>query len=120
MIYHITTRGEWEAAQKAGHYHAPSLEKEGFIHCSALNQVLDVANAFYRNLQDVVLLCIDEDKLKAELKWEEPAHPEIVEDAPDYPKFPHVYGLINLDAVTKVADMQQDEIGYHLPQSLTK
>ena len=118
MIYHITTRGEWQAAQAAGHYSAPSLQKEGFIHCSKLNQVLDVANAFYRTLQDVVLLCIDEGKLAAELKWEEPAHPEIVEDAPDYPVFPHVYGAINLDAVLKVVDLPQDENGYRLPEEL--
>jgi uncharacterized protein (DUF952 family) len=115
MIYHITTRGEWQNAQATGHYSAPSLEKEGFIHCSKLNQVLGVANAFYRDLRDVVLLCIDESKLSAALKWEAPAHPEIVDDAPDYPEFPHVYGTINLDAVLKVVELPQGENGYHLP-----
>lgn len=118
MIYHITTGADWQAAQKTGFYTAPSLEKEGFIHCSALHQVLDVANAFYRNLQDVILLCIDESQLEAELKWEEPAHPEIVEDAPDYPQFPHIYGTLNLAAVIKVLAMQQDEQGYQLPEEL--
>lgn len=118
MIYHITTRGEWLAAQAAGEYSAPSLKAEGFIHCSKLNQVLDVANAFYRQLQDVVLLCIDESKLLAELKWEAPVHPKASADAPDYPEFPHVYGKINLDAVLKVVDLPQSENGYTLPESL--
>jgi uncharacterized protein (DUF952 family) len=118
MIYHISTRSEWQAAESAGHYSAPSLETEGFIHCSKLNQVLDVANAFYRQLKDVVLLCIDENKLVAELKWEAPVHPKASADAPDYPAFPHVYGLINLDAVLEVVNLPQDENGYHLPESL--
>jgi uncharacterized protein (DUF952 family) len=34
MIYHITTNAEWQNAQTKGEYTAPSLQTEGFIHCS--------------------------------------------------------------------------------------
>ena len=35
IIYHLTGRDAWAAAQAAGEYEAPSLADEGFIHCSA-------------------------------------------------------------------------------------
>ena len=73
MILHITSRAEWMDAQARGEYIAPSLKTEGFIHCSTEKQVLHVANAFYRGRNDLVLLKLDEAKLKPELKWEAPA-----------------------------------------------
>jgi uncharacterized protein (DUF952 family) len=120
IIYHITTREAWQAAQKAGHYTAESLESEGFIHCSKATQAVEVANAFYRDVQNLVLLCIESDKLVAELKWEAPAHPEIHEPPPQLQEnlFPHVYGTINLNAVVRVVDFPQGVDGFSLPDGL--
>ncbi len=39
-IVHITTRKAWMEAIIAGQYIAPSLESEGFIHCSTYSQVI--------------------------------------------------------------------------------
>jgi hypothetical protein len=46
MILHITSRTEWNDAQVRGEYIAPSLQTEGFIHCST--NKFCMANAFYR------------------------------------------------------------------------
>jgi uncharacterized protein (DUF952 family) len=110
MILHITSRVEWVEAQARSEYIAPSLQTEGFIHCSTENQVLHVANAFYRGRNDLVLLNIDETKLKPELKWEPPAGspaPGISESD----KFPHIFGPINLTAVASVLDFVPDSDG---------
>lgn len=119
-IYHMTTRDEWQQAQSNGEYTAPSLESEGFIHCSTTVQILQVANAFYRDVSNLVLLCIDTDTLSAALKWEAPAHPEGHEPPPtsDDLLFPHVYGTINLDAVMDVVDFPQGDNGFTLPDGL--
>jgi uncharacterized protein (DUF952 family) len=118
-IYHITTHGAWEQAQTDGQYTAPSFQSEGFIHCSTSVQVLQVANAFYRDVPHLVLLCIEPDRLLADLKWEAPAHPAAHADAPsDAQLFPHVYGAINLDAVAAVVDFPQSENGFSLPQGI--
>lgn len=120
MIYHITTPIEWTLAEQGGHYSAPSLDGEGFIHCSTLEQVIPVANAFYKNESTIILLCIDESKLKSELKWEPPVHLQ-GHDAPtnsDEQLFPHVYGIINLDAVEKYVGIPEDDSGYHLPDGV--
>ena len=70
MIFHIVKRGEWELAVARGSYAADSLRAEGFIHCSTIAQVIDTANRFYHGECDLVVLCIDEARVRAELKYE--------------------------------------------------
>ena len=69
MILHITTHKEWELAQMIGEYSAPSLNSEGFIHCSTLKQTVDTANIFFQGQNGLALLCIDENKLNSECKY---------------------------------------------------
>lgn len=111
MIYHITTQGEWQAAQQAGHYRAASLESEGFIHCSTREQILKVANAFYRGRNDLVLLFIDETQLADAVRWEAPAGAPAEEIRADQ-LFPHIYGVIPLTAIQGVAAFHPDPQGY--------
>ncbi|MCY4464533.1 MAG: DUF952 domain-containing protein [Chloroflexi bacterium] len=116
MIYHITTRGEWAAAQKSGIYRAASQESEGFIHCSTWRQVLPVANRFYRGRGDLLLLCIDESRLQSPLVWEAPAQPDpdMAKFAASNEQFPHIYGEINLDAVVAVESLRESNDGFAL------
>ena len=110
MILHITSKSEWAEAQSRGEYIAPSLKAEGFIHCSTEAQVLHVADAFYAGRTDLVLLKLDEARLKPQLKWEPPAGPPAPGiSASD--KFPHIFGPINLSAVASVVDFAPDSAG---------
>jgi len=108
MILHITSRAEWAEAQTRGEYIAPSLNTEGFIHCSTEKQVIHVANAFYRGRNDLVLLKLDETKLKPELKWEAPAAAGPAPGVSESDLFPHIFGPINLTAVASVLDFMPD------------
>src|SRR3954452_20439739 len=102
LIFHITTAGEWDAAQAAGKYRAPSLEGEGFIHCSLPTQVTHVADWFYREVPDLVLLAIDPSRLgDSPLRWE-PSADQFAGD------FPHVYGPIPVDAVIAAEPWSRD------------
>lgn len=91
-IVHLCQSAAWRAAQEIGHYQASSLAQVGFIHCSRPDQVVGVANRFYAGVTDLVILWINPDRLQAELRWE----------AADDDLFPHLYGLLNLDAVQAV------------------
>jgi uncharacterized protein (DUF952 family) len=120
MILHITTHKEWDKAQKNGEYTSPSLVSDGFIHCSTINQTADTATIFFQGQLDLILLCIDEDKLTSECRYEDPAggggerHDPLVDKL-----FPHVYGPINLAAVFKVVDFPPNEQGhFELPKGL--
>jgi uncharacterized protein (DUF952 family) len=118
MIMHITTHKEWEKAQMEGEYSAPSLKSEGFIHCSTLKQTADTANIFFRGQNGLALICIDENKLKSECKYEDPTgggqHDPNVGHL-----FPHIYGPINLSAVIKVVDFPTNKNGFFtLPKEI--
>ena len=113
-LYHITSRAEWEDAQRRGEYVAPSLTGEGFIHCSTAGQVPHVANAFYRGRTDLVLLVIDETATRSEVRWEPPAGPPAA-GISEADLFPHIYGPIDLQAVVRVLDFQPDSAGMFAP-----
>jgi uncharacterized protein (DUF952 family) len=104
-LLHLCQRQEWEKGLKAGAYRPPSLEKEGFIHCSLEHQILPVANQFYRQVPDLILLWIDQRLVRSEIVFERP--PEESDEL-----FPHIYGALNLDAVVSVVDFPIQEDGY--------
>ncbi len=111
-IFHITSLGSWTVAQKSGTYSASSLASEGYIHCCKLEQTRWVANAFYANQHGLVILVIDLDRLKSEVRWETST------DKADE-LFPHIYGPIHLDAVSSVIDFEPGKDGkFTLPPSL--
>ena len=113
LIYHITARTSWSAAQKSGAYSADSLASQGFIHCSKIDQILRVANAVYTNQRGLVILVIDMSRLKPEVRWEAGA------DKADE-LFPHIYGPLDLEAVVRVLDFEPGADGkFHLPVSLS-
>ncbi|MDZ8110654.1 MAG: DUF952 domain-containing protein [Nostoc sp. DedQUE12a] len=106
-ILHITQRQQWERAKNLGSYRADSLDSEGFIHCSRSRQIVKVANRFFKNQKDLVLLFIDLEKVKAEIRDEEAEIGEL---------FPHIYGELNIDAVYQVIDFVDGEDGlFELP-----
>ena len=120
MILHLTNSTNWIEAQQQGFITAPSLATEGFIHCSTEYQMRDVANKYYRGATDMVLVHIDPVTLAGPLKWEPPAHIDGSPSLPNEPLFPHIYGVINLDAVIRVIDFPSNSDGsFDLPAQLT-
>ena len=105
MIYHLTTPEAWETAQAIGHYEAPSLAEEGFIHCSADEaQTLRVAERLYAGRNGLIVLDVDTVRLNAEVKREPSRSGEI---------YPHIYGRINPEAVMRVRALELDADGRH-------
>lgn len=93
-IFHIVDRDEWNKAKKEGTYHPSSLDNEGFVHLSKADQILEVANNFYKGQKNLIILRVDSQKLQAELKVEPPL------EAPfSGILYPHLYGDLNIDAV---------------------
>jgi len=101
VLFHIALRRDWEAAAGAGpggRYEVSTrgvtLAEQGFIHCSLRHQVLDVADARYAGLDDLVLLVIDPALIGVPVRYEPPA--------PGVEEFPHVYGPLPVSAVVDV------------------
>jgi uncharacterized protein (DUF952 family) len=102
LIYHVAFAADWNDARQVGEYRMSTrghaLEEVGFIHCCQPSQVEPVANAVYRGAEDLVLLSIDPDRVRSEIRyddvdgWEDP--------------FPHIYGPLNTDAVVEVSPLR--------------
>jgi len=102
VLVHIADRAEWELAKEQGEYRADSLEERGFIHFSHPEQVIRVADHLYRGRVDLVLLCVDPTLLTAEIREEDGGGGEL---------FPHLYGPLNIDAVTSVEPFRPADDG---------
>lgn len=112
LILHITTYKAWAAAQERGVYKTPSLQRDGFIHCSTREQVVGVANSAFHGERGLVLLCIDAERVEGDVRYE---------DCYEAGKrFPHLYGPLNLDAVINVLPLIPDTDGkFTLPEALS-
>ena len=97
-IFHIASAADWEAAQAAGEYRVStpgrSLEAVGYVHCCGPGQVAGVAERWFRGASGLVLLTVDPARVAAEIRYEVPDG--------GAEAFPHVYGPIPVDAVTRV------------------
>ncbi|MFI6034152.1 DUF952 domain-containing protein [Streptomyces sp. NPDC051315] len=111
MIYHVVPKADWDARPDRP-YAPASLDEDGFVHCSPDEATtLAVVNAFYRAApRPLLALVLDEERLRARCAWEaaEPAPPPGV---PDGTLFPHVFGPLDRDAVTRVLEVRWDEEG---------
>ncbi len=104
MIYHLAQAQHWEAAVRSGSYAqstiGATLEDEGFIHASTAQQWPATRARFYAEVAEpLVLLEIDEERLTAPLRWE-------VGDPSTGERFPHVYGVLNVDAVVSTVPLE--------------
>lgn len=111
FVLHITTASEWAAARATGALAPSSLQDEGFVHCSTPTQVVHVADWFYRDVPDLVLCCIDPNRLTSPLRWE-PSADVLAGD------FPHVYGPIPVAAVVRTFPWSRSEDGFALPDEV--
>lgn len=102
-IYHLTLKKQWEDSQDDKFYAPPSLDGEGFIHCSADDQVIASANRFYAGKTDLLLLVINVDKVGAKVVFED-LHGRGV-------AHPHIYGKLPLEAVEKVLQLKPNRDG---------
>ena len=116
VIYHILPQEDWRIAIKNGRYAPSSLDIEGFIHCSEIDQVLASARAYFSGVQDLYLLCIALQNVRHQVRYENATKG-------DRKGFPHIYGPLNLEAVVNVSalvtDVHGDFVLPRYPQALS-
>ena len=101
QIFHIATASDWAEALASGVYatstRGRTLEQEGFLHAARREQVPEVLNRYFLDAgEPLVLLTIDTDRL--EVPWRE--------DRVGSETFPHIYGALAPDAVTRVLPLE--------------
>ena len=104
MILHCMKKKTWEERMLKEYWGESNIEAEGFIHCSTVEYFWRVAPHF-RNAEELVLVCIDESRLRSEVRYEDGDHCGRA--------YPHVYGVIHNDAVIMVLPFLRNEDGIY-------
>lgn len=103
MILHCMKKAEWEKIKNEDYFGQEQIEADGFIHCSSVAYFWRVAPNFRNTVDELILLCIEEEKLSAEVLWEDG------DQCGRY--YPHIYGLVEIAAVTDVLPFLKDSDG---------
>lgn len=98
-LYHAAVRAEWDN-RSAAYYEPSGYAGEGFVHLSSAEQLVGTLHKHYPGRIDLMLLSVDPDLISAELVWEDLYGSGI--------EFPHIYGPIDLAAVTSNGPLRCD------------
>jgi uncharacterized protein (DUF952 family) len=100
MIYKLLSAAEWAAAEAQGHCDGSADDRrDGFIHLSGPDQVVETARRHFSGQTGLVLLAVDPDRLGEDLRWE-PSRGGAF--------FPHVYGPLPVHAVVAAYAVPDD------------
>jgi len=107
LIYKICERALWREATRAGVFRgAPADRRDGYIHLSTADQVVETAAKHFTGQPNLLLIAVEAAALGTALKWE-PARGGAL--------FPHLYGALALDAVRWVKELALGPEGHMFP-----
>ena len=76
------------------------------LHCSSIEYFWRIAWLFEEEQEEFVIVCIDEEKLESEVRYE---------DGDNCGRaYPHIYGLVNNSAVVDILSFLRDESGKYV------
>ncbi|MGX5830506.1 DUF952 domain-containing protein [Mesorhizobium sp. 43Arga] len=105
FIYKITPQALWREAEASGRFTgAPIDVADGFIHFSTAAQVRETAAKHFSGQADLLLVAIDDASLGEALKYEVSRGDAL---------FPHLYGVLELNAVKWVRPLPLGADGAH-------
>jgi len=104
-IYKICDAPAWREAELAGVYRGSADDsRDGFIHFSTAEQLAGTLARHYAGKTGLLLIAVDVEKLGPALRWELSRGGEL---------FPHLYGELDLGAVTGVREIATGADGSH-------
>jgi uncharacterized protein (DUF952 family) len=105
MIYKICPASAWREAERQSVFRGSPVDiRDGFIHFSTASQVAETARKHFFGQTGLFLIAVDADALGDALRWEQSRNDEL---------FPHLYGELDLGAVSGVLSMRARSDGYH-------
>jgi uncharacterized protein (DUF952 family) len=104
-IYKVCSASAWREAERQGVFRGSADDRrDGFIHFSTASQVAGTVTKHFAGQTGLFLIAIDADALGEALKWERSRGGEL---------FPHLYGELDLGAVTEILDLRARSDGSH-------
>ena len=104
-IYKICPASAWREAERQGVFRGSPVDvSDGFIHFSTASQVEETARKHFAGQVGLFLIAVDTEALGDALRWERSRNDEL---------FPHLYGDLDLGAVTSIQSMPTRSDGFH-------
>jgi uncharacterized protein (DUF952 family) len=109
LIYKILPASLWQQAQTEGVFRGAGVDiSDGYIHFSTAQQVAETAAKHFAAQRDLVLLGVDPAALAVSaLKWETSRNGAL---------FPHLYDVLQLEAVRWVKPLPWDGASHIFPE----
>jgi uncharacterized protein (DUF952 family) len=105
FLYHMARRSDWERAETLGHYGGSADDKrDGFMHFSTAEQVVESAKRHRAGHSDLVLIVVAEDAA-GPWRWEAARGGDL---------FPHLYADLPVAAAVGVHDLPLGDDGMHI------
>jgi uncharacterized protein (DUF952 family) len=106
LTYHLTPRAWWDGADPDEPLRAPSLDTEGFIHCTdGAAEMVATANRHYAAEPGAfVILTVDLDRITSPWRVEDPGR-----------IYPHIFGPIDREAIVALVEAPRAPDGSFLP-----
>jgi uncharacterized protein (DUF952 family) len=110
-IYKISTAAAWREAEREGVFRGSADDvRDGFIHFSTASQIAETAKRHFFGQAGLKLIEVDVGALGHSLRFEPSRNGE---------SFPHLYGELDLGAVTGVFELPARSDGGHEIPELT-
>ena len=112
-IYKVLRGDEWQEASQTGQIITDLDRGDGFIHLSTASQLALTLFSFFQNLDSVMLLQLDLEKIDtSKLHFEEP-YPNKGERKRS---FPHLYSQLNTDQISNIWVLERT--AFNLPEEV--
>ena len=102
-VYKVLTLKEWEQAQVSGLIITELDQKDGFVHLSFLYQLNVTLSLYFAEEEEVVLLQLDQSKVRDCLKYETP-----IPQGKRLGAFPHYYGELHANTVSNIWQLKRN------------
>src|SRR6476646_12079863 len=105
ILYKICPATLWQEAKRAGVFRGSEADRrDNFIHFSTAAQLAETAAKHFAGQSDLLLVGVDAARLGEALRWE-PSRGGAL--------FPHLYGPLELTAVTRIEPLPLGPDGRH-------
>ena len=103
-IYKIMSAADWREAQRTGMVPLADVDRrDGYVHFSAPDQVLETARLYFAGRPELVAVAFDADDFGAALKWEASRGGAL---------FPHLYAELRADRAIRALALLEGSDGF--------
>jgi uncharacterized protein (DUF952 family) len=102
IAYKVLLASELRQMQRDGEFRGSPADADGYIHLSCASQIAATVDKHFSGVDGLALAAVDLSRLGNTVRWEASRDGQL---------FPHIYGLLPIEAVVSVAPLERTPDG---------